>query len=98
MRPSEQVNEPTGEILPLWFCVLYGMGGTRRYYNGPFASESQAVEFALAVPRRFEVLQMWLPIESATVALARPRIWSQHPWARARSVAEGCQGPEGVTR
>ena len=92
------MNEPTGEILPVWFCLLSGRGGTRLYYNGPFASESQAVDFGQAVPRRFEVLQVWLPIEDASRRLARPRLWPRHPWARALAVAEGCQGPEGVTR
>jgi len=89
------VNEPTGEILPVWFCLLSGSGGSRQYYNGPFASEAQAVEFGQAVPRRFEIRQMWLPSEDALKRLARPRLWVRHPWARSSLVAERGQGPEG---
>lgn len=92
------MSEPTGEILPVWVCLLKVAGGERWYHNGPFESEAKAVEFANLARRRFEVRKQWLPIEDAGRRLARPHLWSRHPWARSRSVAEGCQGPEGVTR
>jgi hypothetical protein len=92
------VSEPTGEILPVWVCLLKVARGDRWYHNGPFESEAEAVEYARLAHRVFEVHEVWLPIEQARRRLTWPRLWARHPWARSRSVAEGCQGPEGVTR
>jgi hypothetical protein len=88
-----------GEAVRYWLCALAGTRSNRFWSNGPFASEAEARAFGDASGRVYVLRQLVAEAGPAhELRLSSPRVWRGHPWARARSVAEGCQGPEGVTR
>lgn len=80
-----QAEDPTGEIVPVWWCTLSGRGGDREYLNGPFLSERAAVEFGSTSGRRFYTRKEWFPVAIGLYMVSRPRLWDRHPrWRTTR--------------